>query len=157
MERFDQKGMMLFPNPIKRDFLSAPKVVVFSSCCCPQGHNLISSRASFNGYPGILLGARKKDGSQGLVALSPIFGEKSRITWDIDLKADERVELFCPHCSTPLPVLSPCPCGGDLRALFTTHQRNFSDSLSVCDRVNCFNAELKESGKHIALSMMENL
>jgi len=44
-----------------------------------------------------------------------------------------------------------------LRALFTTHQRNFSDSLSVCDRVNCFNAELKESGKHIALSMMENL
>jgi hypothetical protein len=76
--RFDKKGMMLIPNPVRKA-AGTVKVLIVSELFCLAGHSLISERAMFNGYPGILLGVGLNEG-KGLVALSPICGEKTRIS-----------------------------------------------------------------------------
>lgn len=156
MERFDEKGMMVFPNPLRKEFTERRKILVVKECFCPKGHNLITKRAIFHGYHGMMIGVEKKDGQKGLVALSPIYGEKTRISIDIDLEPKELVRFFCPICDTPWPVLAKCFCGGELQAAFTTIQCDFSDSLAICNRVDCTNATVRSGGDIINLSSIDS-
>ena len=155
MKRFDEKGMMIIPNPIKEEPGIPEKILVVKELYCPQGHNLVNVRAIFNGYPGILLRVRKGQKS-GLVALSPIYGEKCRISIDIDLESGEMYELLCPQCGIALPVHSPCSCGADLVTFFLSADKDYSDCIGICNRVDCTNAKILESGKLISLSMIDS-
>ncbi len=157
MQRFDEKGMMVFPNPLRKEFTERRKILVVKDCLCPQGHNMVNSRAIFHGYRGMMIGIEKQDGKKGMVALSPIYGEKTRIAIDIDLEPKELVRLFCPICDTPLPVLAKCFCGGELQAAFTSLQCDFSHSLAICNRVDCSNATLRSGGDIITLSSIDTL
>jgi len=141
---FDKDGMMIFPNPTRKEIRENKNVLVVKECFCPNGHSLIYQRASFNSLPGIMLKVKMKNQS-GNIALSPIYGDKSKIALDIDLKDRELLELSCPTCSVQLPVYSKCSCGGDLAALFLTKQLDFHDCVGICTRVNCFNSEIKSS------------
>jgi len=148
MERFDNRGMLIVPNPIRPLLAKAAKVMVACGLYCPNGHPLISRRALFNGHPGILLKIRHGQ-EEGLVALSPIYGEKVRVSLDMELPEGECVEIRCPTCSEKLPVYTACHCGGDLIALFLTPAHHFRDCIGVCNRVGCINACVISNGEMV--------
>lgn len=153
MQRFDKKGMLIVPNPVDRPEPAVEDVIVVSELYCPDGHTLISNRATFNGYPGILVTAKQGDGSKGLLALSPIYGEKSRVALGLDLVPGERLELHCPHCSMVLPVHSACGCGANLVALFLGMDGEFTHCIGLCERVDCVNAKVISGGELITRAL----
>ena len=146
MSIFDKEGMMVFPNPIKKEIKESKNVLVVKECFCPNGHSLINSRASFSGFSGVMLKVKSKK-LKGHVALSPIYGDKRKISLDIDLQTGELLELSCPTCNSQLPVYSKCSCGGDLVALFLSDKVDYSSCIGICNRVNCFNAEIKSNSE----------
>ncbi len=151
MKRFDKKGMLVIPNPLSGRVAAKGNVLMIREIYCPNGHSLVNDRAIFNGNAGVMLGVRHGE-DEGLVALSPVFGDKARISLGIDLEEGQLLELFCPDCEVKLPVHSHCPCGGELIALFLDTGANFSDCVGVCNRVDCINAELISSGELISIS-----
>lgn len=150
MKIFDHKGMMIIPDPTQ-DVATPKEVLVVKELYCPKGHSLLNPRASFNGHPGIVVRVTAAAG-QGLMALSPIYGVKSRFALDVDLQPGELVSLRCPTCDTELPTHSPCSCGGQIVAMFLTPQASFGDSIGVCNRIDCTNATLIESGRLISIA-----
>ncbi len=156
MKRFDKKGMMIYPSPIRKTIREKDKVLVVRECYCPQGHNLINPRATFNGLAGIDLKVHRKKRS-GRVVLSPMVGDKSRIALDVDLPSGEVVKITCPQCDTPLPIYADCQCGGELIALFTTPAQDYSHCVGICNRVDCFNGEVKSGEDLMSFSMLEAL
>jgi hypothetical protein len=143
MRLFDQKGMMVFPNPEKRkEPVKMKELLVIRFCCCSEGHNLVSDQAMFDDFAGILLKARKA-GEVGQVALSPVYGVKHRISLGIKLEKDDLLEILCPECGQPLPVFSACSCGGSLVALFLDEKKDFTNCILICSRVGCHNAKIR--------------
>jgi hypothetical protein len=156
MEHFDEKGMLILPNPAAgQGSTPAPRVLVVTHCFCPNGHDLVSRRACFNNHPGILLRVRGR-GGDGLVALSPVYGEKCRVSLDVELAEGEVLDLSCPTCGAALPAYAPCPCGAQLSTLFQTPRPDYSNCIGVCNRVGCVNAEVKREGELIVLSMLDD-
>ncbi len=143
MKRYDQKGMMIFPVPEKiKKAGKLADIVVIGRCFCPNGHNLVSSRAVFDGFNGIVLKV-KHAGQIGYVALNPVYGLKHRISLDISLVHDAVLEILCPECDAPLPVYSACSCGGSLVTLFLDEKPDFTNSVLICNRVDCHNAQIR--------------
>jgi len=93
MERFDKKGMMIYPSPIRKIIREKEKVLVIKECYCPRGHSLINPRAVFNGFEGIELKVRAGD-REGRIVLSSIAGDKSRVAIGIDLKSGGNLATF---------------------------------------------------------------
>jgi len=152
MKLFNSKGMMLFPNPASKEKIcKSKKILVIEECYCHNGHNLVCKKAIFNGFNGIIFKI-KKDNQEGMVALSPVYGYKSRVCLDVELKEEEIWEIICPECNEPLPTFAKCSCGGDLVAMFAEKEKDFSDCLTICNRINCFNAEIHLGNEMIALS-----
>jgi hypothetical protein len=149
---YDKHGMLLFPNPLQKTLRESPEVIVISECFCPNKHNLINRRVMFGNFPGILLKA-KQGKETGWIALSPVYGDKSRISIDIELNDKEIVELMCPECSQKLPVFSHCECGADLVSLFLSEELSYNEAAAICSRVNCFNAQAKSSNEIISRMM----
>ncbi len=153
MNIFNNKGMMLFPNP-KKDRKESDKIIVVKECFCSNGHNLVNKRVNFNGFDGILLKASHKD-EHGFVGLSPVFGDKSRIFMDLDVKTDDVLNLYCPHCDVPLPIYSSCSCGENIVALFSTPKVEFANCIGICNKVDCVNAEIISENKMISITMID--
>ncbi|MFH1121260.1 MAG: hypothetical protein V1775_15685 [Bacteroidota bacterium] len=143
MKRFDHSGMMIFPNPERNKRTAKPiELIVVKECFCPEGHNLVSDQAVFDGFNGIVL--KVKNGKQeGLVALNPVYGLKHRISIGIRPRKDELPEVLCPECGKALPVYSTCACGGDLIALFLDKKQDFTNSILICNRIGCNNAQIR--------------
>ena len=152
MERFDKRGMMIIPNPLKSSSDGGEKLIVLGELYCPEGHNLINPQAQFNSHPGIVVDVLKGD-NIGMLALSPFYGIKARIAVGIDLESGEQVEMLCPECGCALPVHSRCECGGDLIALFLVAGANFTNCVGVCNRVDCVNSQIISNGKMFELSL----
>ncbi len=155
MERFDHKGMMIIPNPVNK-VAAMDKVLVVNQLHCPNGHSLISDRTSFNGRPGILIGIGVEN-RRGLVALSPIYGDKTRVAIDIDLPHGALAKLFCPVCNADFPVYANCSCGGELLAVFLNRDASFKDCIGICNRIDCVNARIVSSGELISETMIERV
>ena len=142
MIRFNKKGMMVFPCPDLEE--SDENILVAENCYCPEGHNLVTGKANFNGFSGIMMKIENEDKTDsGIIALSPICGDQSRIIMDIELKEDELYNLYCPECNTKLPVYSNCTCGGSLIALFSTDKKDFTDCICICNRNGCHKSFVK--------------
>lgn len=156
MRRFDNRGMMVIPNPQQMAGPPEKEVIVVKDVYCPNGHDLVSRRALFGKHGGILLDICQGNQS-GSVALSPIFGEKIRVTLDIDLVGHEMLEMFCPQCQVELPVYALCDCGGRLTALFLTPDADFADCLGLCNRVDCHNAQIIASGDLVTLTQEDQM
>lgn len=122
-----------------------------NECYCQNGHNLVSERAIFDGHKGILLkiqqGAR-----EGLVALSPVYGFRSRFSLDLPLYTDELWEVKCPTCNENLPKFSRCSCEGDLVTMFLDKNADYSNCIIVCNRIDCFNSGIKYNNEIIYYS-----
>lgn len=134
---------MIFPSPEKPKKVSKLKdLIVIGKCFCPNGHNLVSDQAVFDGLNGILLKVRSGD-NEGIVALNPVYGLKHRISFNIKLVKDDLLMVECPHCGVALPVFSECSCGGNLVTLFLDETPDFTNSIIICNRVDCQNAQIK--------------
>jgi len=143
MPRFDQKGMMVFPIPEKiKAAGKMENLLVIKQCFCPNGHNLVSEQAVFDTFNGIMVKV-KRSGAEGLVALNPVYGLKHRVTIGIKLVKDELLEVLCPECGVAMPVYSACSCGGSLVALFLEPDADFTNSVLICNRVDCHNAQIR--------------
>lgn len=143
MKMYDKKGMMVFPSPEKiKKAGKMEDLIVIGSCHCPNGHNLVSDQAVFDGFSGIVLKVVKA-GQEGLVALNPVYGLKHRISINIKLIKNEVLEVYCPECGVALSKYSQCSCGGDLIALFLDEKPDFTNSILICNRVDCHNAQVR--------------
>ena len=146
MRRFNAKGMWHIPSmgkKKKKPKLSDEDLIVVEECYCPNGHSLINPEIEFSGHPGILIKVKKGD-QVGAIALSPVCGDKSKSSIEIELSDGEILDLLCPECNVPLPVYAPCDCGGDMITLFADKQGNFCNCIGVCNRVGCTHSELKK-------------
>jgi len=153
MKMFNNKGMMLFPNP-KKEIKENEKIIIVKECFCSNGHNLINKRVNFNGFEGIFLKVIHNS-KIGFVGLSPVFGDKSRIFIDIDVKKNDVLDLYCPHCDIALPIYSSCSCGEKLVALFTSSKLEFSNCIGICNKVDCVNAEIINENNLLTISMID--
>ncbi|MFC1733276.1 hypothetical protein ACFL6I_23505 [candidate division KSB1 bacterium] len=157
MKIYNKKGMMEFPNPFRREKICDQKnILVVKNCFCQNGHSLIDRRAVFNEFNGIVIKV-KNDKEQGYVALSPVYGYKSRVSLDIDLRKGEIYHIHCPECDVGLPVYSSCSCGGSIINLFLDKTANYDNSIGFCNRVGCLNAGIYHSDELINLSRVENM
>jgi hypothetical protein len=155
MRIFDDSGLMVFPSDAMRELRTSSQMVVIKACFCPRGHNLINERAQFSDFGGILLRVRGEEMREGLVALSPIFGDKNRISLGIELIKGMVMTLLCPECGIPIPVYDECSCGADVLALFTRPVPDYGNCVGICNRVGCYNAELKNGNELLTLAQFE--
>ena len=154
MIRYNKKGMMVFPCPDLDE--DDENILVVESCYCPEVHNLVTANANFNGFNGIIMKIENEDKTDsGLIAMSPICGDQSKITLDIELKEDELYSLYCPECNTKLPVYSNCTCGGSLIALFLTPEKDFTDCICVCNRNGCHKSFVKKTEESFSIRKMQ--
>ncbi|RLD77378.1 MAG: hypothetical protein DRJ10_12030 [Bacteroidetes bacterium] len=145
MERFDKSGMLIIPNPEDTKIARESKeLLVVKECYCPNGHNLANPRASFNDIPGILLKIINSKNKSGFIALSPVFGQKQRLSLDIDLFDGEKIRAFCPHCNVELPIFADCTScdSGNLLALYLDQTISFKNCLALCNTIGCKNARV---------------
>lgn len=155
MSIFNKKGMLVFPNPIKHSKIcKEEKLLVFTECYCPNGHNLVSDNVQFNDFKGILLKIAKDD-KKGHVALSPVYGCKSRITVGINLTEGAQYKLSCPECETALSIFSKCHCGGDIFTLFLDKEAKFDSFIGACNRIGCTNAYIQIGKELITNARLE--
>ena len=103
---------------------------------------------------GIVFKVRKQY-KTGLVALSPVYGYKSRVSMDVNLVENEVWELLCPDCDETLPAYSQCSCGADLITLFTNPDGNYGDCILICSRIGCFNARIQYGNEALTSTMIE--
>ena len=138
MSIFTARGMLNIPIPQK---VVKPQKMpyIIKECFCPEGHNLINSRFTFDGHPGILLKAHHGRNT-GLIALSPVCGQKNRIDSGITLAVNDLLALSCPVCRVPLPVYSMCECDAHIVVLYLDLMRSFNNCIGVCNRVGCKHA-----------------
>ncbi|HOW31363.1 MAG TPA: hypothetical protein PLP88_07340 [Bacteroidales bacterium] len=155
MKRFDKDGLMIIPTPGKSR-PEAGKVIVIKECYCQHGHSLVSNRIKFGQYNGLALAVRKGS-AQGIVALSPVYGEKFRVSIDVNLEEGELLTLLCPECGEQLQSYGPCSCGGELKVMFTRPVADFNYCVGICNRVGCPHAEIKNEGQLMTLTLYDSL
>lgn len=154
MSIFNKKGMMVFPNPLQKQKICAEEeLVVFTECYCPKGHNLVREEAQFNDFNGIYLKIAK-EGQEGFVALSPVYGCKNKVSVGIKLKKGMRYELRCPECDTVLPSFSKCHCEGDIITLFLNKKADFHSFIGACNRIGCENSYI-QIGKELITTIRQ--
>lgn len=149
--------MMVFPNPKRqRKICTEEKLLVFTECYCPNGHNLITSNARFDEFNGILLKISKGK-KEGHIALSSVYGCKARVTIGIQLKEGEKYKLSCTECGEKLPVFSKCHCGGDIFALFLDKNIKYDSFVGACNRIGCANAYIQIGKELITSARLETI
>lgn len=142
---------MVFPNKKQQSSICKDeKLMVFTACYCPNGHNLVTQNVKFNEFDGLLLKI-SKDQSEGHIALSSVYGCKSRITIGINLEEGEKYKLSCPDCHEDLPTFSKCHCGGEIFALFLDKNAKFDSFVGACNRIGCNNSYI-QIGKELVTS-----
>ncbi len=156
MPMFDKHGMLIIPNPLRENLKQTENILIFTECYCLNGHNMVDKKASFNGLPGIIIKVASED-EEGFLALSPVYGDKSKISVDITLQSGHVIQMYCPTCNSPLPVYSHCKCDADLVALFLTKDFDYSDCIGICNRIDCYNAEIKNAGELLSITMLDAL
>ena len=156
MKRFDTKGMLVIPTPKQVSaVLRQEKIIVVDQCFCPNGHSLISDRAIFSGFKGIVF--KVKRGSEaGIIAVSPVYGCRSRVALDLDLNEGTVWEFHCPDCDVALPIYKDCECGGKVTVFFTTDKAEFSHSIGICNRVGCHNSDIHYGQELLEQTMLES-
>jgi len=126
-----------------------PQPQVVEQCFCPNGHNILSDKHPYGGYPGILLKLKSSE-QQGLLSLSPIIGDPARIFHSFKQISGEIIEICCPVCDEPFPIYNQCGCNAHLIALFTSTLKDYADCIGICQRIGCLNAEII-SGRELRL------
>ena len=154
MKMFADNGMLQIPNPA-RLASGSDKSLVAKRLFCHNGHSLITPRANFNGHAGVCLKVRAAAG-EGLLFASAIYGDRSLVVPELDLVKGEMLEFSCPVCGEKLPVYAPCPCGGELIALFPDEKADFANSVGICNRAGCYKSQLIINNELVPMASLES-
>jgi len=152
---YDKKGMIAYPKEILKKFpCEDEKVLIAEGCYCPNGHILIDRRASFNDFHGIVV--KIKIGSEwGTLALSPIYKDKTRIVFGVEINKGDIANFYCPHCGVELPTYTNCSCGARVICLFLDEEGDFTNCIGICSRAGCFNAHILQDMTHVGKSQVK--
>lgn len=135
--------MLVTPNRMQKGKIcDKEKLLVFTACYCPNGHNLVTENARFDEFNGILLKISDKN-EEGYVALNSVYGCKTRVAVGIKLIEGKQYKLSCPECNTELPVYSKCFCGGDIFVLFLDKEASYNSFIGACNRIGCTNSYIQ--------------
>lgn len=158
MDRFNNKGMMLFPDPdSKPDAEKKDRLLVLREAFCPNGHSLMNKKVRFRSFPGLQVKVKTESGKEGLIVLSPIHKDKGRVELDLEVKSGEILEPSCPECGESLPVYDKCECGADLVAVYHTKDRSMGDVVVFCKRADCFNEVVQNGGEVLTQTHIESI
>ncbi|MBN1424035.1 hypothetical protein JXA88_05705 [Candidatus Fermentibacteria bacterium] len=150
---YDKDGKLRIPSPdewpMAKD--AVRHAVTVGEAYCPQGHDLVDRDRLIGDLPGIRLGFRRPGGEVGEVVLSPTLGCFDKIVLSSELVEGEELQLFCPQCYTPLPILRECHCreGAVVNMLYLTRANDPYDAIAFCNVVGCHNSALIKSGEVI--------
>ncbi len=157
MKLYDKKGRLVFPDLHKLRAAKKAGVVVEKEklhITCAFGHNghaLVTEKSpQFSGQPGIRLWIKGKHREQ-LVTLSPFQGDSAKVhVWEFE--AGEVLDVRCPECRTPLPVLAPCGCTPDSCwvIIYLNQQQDNRDAIGVCNAWGCPRSYTRMSGEILA-------
>ncbi|ATB29768.1 hypothetical protein [Melittangium boletus] len=114
---------------------SEPVTVVVTQAFGPEGHNLVGySDVTFNGHPAITVLVRTPEGREGLVHLSPIYGDRRKQGFT-DIAPGTRCTLCCPATGKPLEKLGPVDdgSGADYYALYLTSRLIKGHAVALSD------------------------
>ena len=92
MELHGNKSLEIIHGP-ENPIPAGKEMIVIRDCYCPNGHNLVTNRARFGDHDGIIIGVGDPD-KMGYIALSPLYGDKSRVCFDYDLQEGELLTLL---------------------------------------------------------------
>ncbi len=137
-----QDTIRVYSMLMKSDKLEKANITVIEDAYCPNGHKLITDDVLFCDFKAIHVRIRNKKYVSELF-ISPIVGDKSKMSFDTKLNRDLIYEFLCPECNTVLPVTSPCSCGGNLMTLYLDKSLKLSNSVTVCNRFGCPHSEVK--------------
>ncbi len=157
--RFDERGRLIIPEPTgpTRE-LEAGEELVVTEAYCPAGHNVVDDDYTVGERPGIKVAFRDPRGQEGLVVLSPVLGRLDKLVLKGRLVPGEKLELLCPDCGAPLPVLTSCQCSarGAIRVLFLHPDCDINNSIGFCNVVGCPNSSFVRSGEVIRASRLDS-
>ncbi len=159
MKRFTDKGTIHIPkNKISRPSRKKAEVapVILKECYCPNGHSLLDDNIHINENHAMKLKVVSKSGDKGFVALSPVYGDYSRVSIDIKLNKGDILDIYCPECDEKLPAYVDCTlCDSHMITVFTTSELSYSDCICICKQVGCHNSSIK-SNRGILRSVRNN-
>lgn len=142
MKNTDKDNIRVYSMLLKSDKLEKANVTVIEEAYCPNGHSLLTDDVLFCDFKAIHLKIRNKKFVSDLF-VSPLVGDKSKLSLDSKLNRDIIYEFLCPECNASLPVASPCSCGGNLMSLYLDKNLKLSKSATVCNRFGCPHSEVK--------------
>lgn len=155
MEIFDNKGMLVIPDPEKlktlaekKGIIASEKKILVKQLFCSEGHPLISTEnPKFDGEPGIHL-ICEGDTYWQSVYLSPFQGD-NRKKFKNNFKNGQILRIFCPVCHAEFPKIAPhdCKAGAMYIALFLDPDANINNIVCVCDVWGCYSSYLRLSGE----------
>ena len=157
-DRFDSHGRLIIPEPKgpTRDLRAGEELIV-GEAYCPNGHNVVDASHPVGGRPGIKVAFRDPRGVEGLVVLSPVLGCLDKAVVRGRLVKGDALDVSCPECGVPLPVLTSCQCssGGAINVLFLHPNRDIGNSIGFCNVVGCPNSSFTRSGEVIRSVRLE--
>ncbi len=142
MKNKEQDKIIVYSTTLKSDKLEKSDLRVIEESYCPNGHSLISGYVYFFDYKAIQVRIRYKNKVSDLF-ISPVIGDKCKVSFDTQLKNDIEYEFLCPECNTGLPVASPCSCGGKLIAVYLDKSLKLSKSVTICNKFGCPHSEVQ--------------
>jgi len=147
---FDEDGRLRIPE-VERPVKESQEPVVVNAVYCPRHHNLVSLEHPVSGYPAIVVGFSGKRSGTGLLALSAVLGDRCSSVVEGSIAPGEALEMSCPHCGTPLDVLSSCPCApGALTVMaYLYPNRDPNQAIAFCNTLTCPNSAIIRSGEVI--------
>jgi len=137
-----QDNIRVYSMLMKLDKLEKANITVIEDAYCQNGHSLITDEVLFCDFKAIHVRIRNKKYVSELF-ISPIVGDKSKLSLDTKLNRDLIYEFLCPECNAVLQVTSPCSCGGNLMTMYLDKSLKLANSVTVCNRFGCPHSEVK--------------
>lgn len=150
-EIYDKDGKLHIPSPTEWSMAkeAVRHAVTVAAAYCTQGHDLVDPDRVVGETAGIRVGFRRPCGDVGEVVLSATLGCFDKVVLSSELAEGEALDLFCPQCHTPLPILRECHCreGAVVNMLYLTRANDPYDAIAFCNVVGCHNSALIRSGE----------
>ena len=110
--------------------------IVLTKAYCHNGHYLITDEQKFEGYSGIKIIAVHED-KESVIILSPILNDHRKVCPVYPHLTV--LELLCPVCKEPLPLLAPCDCtaGSNYRTIYLRKDADIHWSIGICNAYGC--------------------
>jgi hypothetical protein len=157
MKRFDQRGRLVFPSLQRLRAAEKAGVVVekdklfITRAFCHNGHALITERSpKFSDRPGIQLWTKGKRLEQ-VITLSPFQGDFAKV-YRREFEVGEVLDVRCPECKEPLPMLAPCGCSPNSCwiLVFLGEEHDYNAAIGICNAWGCPRSYTRLSGEILA-------